>query len=253
MIPAFIVVFREGFEAFLGVAVILAFLEKAGRNWLRPTVYVAVGVSIVLSGGLGYLLSQNQSPLWEGIIGIVAIVLVVSFVIQVWKMAPTMRRDVEARVNTTSSAASRFTAVVGVFLFTVLVVTREGMEAAMILIQVRNAPEFLAGSLMGLAAAGVISWVWARFGHRVNLKRFFQVTGVFLLLFALQILVYSIHEFSEAEVLPASDAISTATERFSPAGMYGKWFSLFIVAGCGLWLAIVSASDRARRARPTVQ
>ncbi len=253
MVPAFIVVFREGFEAFLSVAVILAFLQKSGRTWLRPSVYSGVAASVIASGVLGYLLSQNQSPFWEGVFGIVAVVLVVTFVIQVWRMAPTMRRDVELRVNVSSSSASRVKAVIGVFLFTVLMVTREGMEAAMILIQVRSAPRFLAGALLGLAGAAALSWTWARFGHRINVKRFFQVTGAFLLLFALQIAIYSIHEFSEAGVLPASEAISDATEIYSPAGKYGKWFSVVIVAGCALWLGSASILDRRRRAQPAGQ
>lgn len=249
VLPALIIVFREGFEAFLSVAVILAFLQKSGRVWLRPAVYAGIAVSLVLSGGLGYLLSLNQSPFWEGVFGIVAIVLVVGFVIHVWKTAPTMRRDVEARVAVTSSGSTGFKAVIGVFLFTVLMVTREGMEAAMMLIQVRSAPQYLGGALLGLAAAAALSWAWAHFGHRLDVKRFFQVTGIFLLLFALQIAIYSIHEFSEAGVLPQSDAISAATEPLSPVGRYGKWFSVLIVAGCAVWLGVAATIDRLRRVR----
>lgn len=88
MLPALIIVFREGFEAFLSVAVILAFLKKTDRNHLRPAVYAGAVVSLVLSGALGYVLSLNQSPLWEVILGIVAVILVVTFVIQVWKSGP---------------------------------------------------------------------------------------------------------------------------------------------------------------------
>ena len=255
MIPALIIVFREGFEAFLGVAVILAFLQKADRTWLRPAVYAGIAVSVVLSGALGYLMSLNQSPLLEGILGVVAVAFVVTFVIQVWRAASRMRREVEARVEARSSGGSRLKAMVGIFLFTVLMVTREGMEAAMMLIQVRSAPSFLLGSVVGLVAAAALSWAWVRLGRRVDVRRFFQVTGLFLLLFACQIAVYSVHEFSEAGVLPASEAIGAATENFSPVGKYGKWSSVVIVAGCALWLGAVSLVDRRRRERvriPTV-
>lgn len=60
MLPALIIVFREGFEAFLSVAVILAYLKKTDRNRLRPAVYAGIAVSLVLSGALGYVLSLNQ-------------------------------------------------------------------------------------------------------------------------------------------------------------------------------------------------
>jgi high-affinity iron transporter len=83
----------------------------------------------------------------------------------------------------------------------------------------------------------------------INLKRFFQVTGVFLLLFMVQVGIYSFHEFSEAGLLPNSDALHEATEKFSPDGLYGKWFSLLMVSVCGLWLIGGWVVDRLRVTR----
>ena len=94
-----------------------------------------------------------------------------------------------------------------------------------------------------------MSWAWAHFGHRINIRRFFQVTGIFLLLFTAQILFYSIHEFSEAEMLGRwSEAIHNATEPFSPVGVYGKWFSVLMVGLCALWLLGATLLDRSRGA-----
>jgi len=251
MIPALIIVFREGFEAFLSVAIILAYLRKTGRNSLRPAVYAGIVTSIVASFGLGWWLmrvSERQS-LIEGIIGLVAAVLVASFVVQVWRTAPKMKGNMERRLDVYSSTTSRFLAVAGVFFFTVLMVTREGMETALMLIQVRNS-RFILGSLLGIAAAAAMSWAWAHYGHRIDIKRFFQVTGLFLLLFTLQILFYSIHEFSEAEVLGRwSEAIHNATEPYSPVGIYGKWISVLMVGLCAAWLVGASMKDRFARSR----
>ena len=64
MLPALIIVFREGFEAFLTVAIIFAFLRKTGRDWLRPAVYAGIVTSVIASFALGYVLmrlSQYQS------------------------------------------------------------------------------------------------------------------------------------------------------------------------------------------------
>ncbi|HLE61640.1 MAG TPA: hypothetical protein VI750_00810, partial [Pyrinomonadaceae bacterium] len=66
--------------------------------------------------------------------------------------------------------------------------------------------------------------------------RFFQVTGMFLLLFMVQVGIYSFHEFSEAGLLPNSEELHSATEKLSPDGLYGKWFSVLMVSFCGLWL-----------------
>ena len=85
-------------------------------------------------------------------------------------------------------------------------------------------------------AAGAFAWAWFRFGHLINVRRFFQVTGIFLLLFMLQVAIYSFHEFSEAGLLPNSEVLHAATEKLSPDGLYGKWFSVAMVLFCATWL-----------------
>src|SRR4029078_13627078 len=122
------------------------------------------------------------------------------------------------------------------------------------LLQVHGS-EMLSGALLGLSAAAAFAWAWARFGHLINVKRFFQVTGVFLLLFMVQVGIYSFHEFSEAGLLPNSEVLHAATEKFSPDGIYGKWFSVGMVAFCALWLLGGWLLDRMRQSRqnPTMR
>jgi high-affinity iron transporter len=250
MLNVLIIIFREGFEAFLTVAIILAYLRKTGRDLLRSAVYWGIAVSVVTSFGVGWLLQRVNQSLWEGVLGVVAAVLVASFVIHMWRAAPHMKRDMEHRLEAASSQGSRFLAVLAVFAFTVLMITREGMEAALMLIQIRSRNDLLIGGILGVLAAALMSWGWAHYGHRINIRRFFQVTGMFLLLFTAQILFYSLHEFSEAGLLgPRSDAIHMATEPFSPVGIYGKWFSVLMVAACAVWLITMSMKDRLERSR----
>jgi FTR1 family protein len=94
-------------------------------------------------------------------------------------------------------------------------ITREGMETAMLM----NAADFpgegnniIAGAAAGTLSAAFIAWLWSRYGYRVNLSRFFQVTAVFLLVFVVQLLIYGFHELAEANVLPNSEALHWATE-----------------------------------------
>jgi high-affinity iron transporter len=249
MLPALIIVFREGFEAFLTVAIIFAFLRKTGRDWLRPAVYWGIAVSIAASFALGWLLMRVNQSFWEGVLGIVAAVLVASFVVHVWRTAPRMKGEMERKLDIASTRASRLLSVAGVFIFTVFMVTREGMETALMLIQVRNS-RFILGSLLGICAAAAMSWAWAHYGHRIDIRRFFQVTGLFLLLFAVQIVFYAIHEFSEADALGRwSERIHNATEPFSPVGVYGRWFSMLMVGVCAAWLIAASMKDRLQRSR----
>ena len=247
MLQALIIVFREGFEAFLTVAIIVAYLKKTGRDALRPAVWAGIAASVAASAALGYVLQQVNQPLWEGVLALVAAVLVASFVIHIWRVAPTMKRDMETRLE--QRASSRW-AWLGVFGFTLLMITREGMETALMLIQVGNMPRFWLGCVLGLAAAAFMSWLFAHYGHRINVKRFFQVTGLFLLLFTVQIVFYAIHEFSEAEILPNSEAIHLATEPYSADGRYSMHIMFGMVAVCAIWLAVMTLKDRMRERGP---
>jgi len=259
MLNSFIIVLREGFESFLLVAVILSFLRKANQKWLTPSVYVAIIIGLASSLGLGYLLKTgvddalltdtfgtnvggyinqffNNEALREAILGVAAIIMVASLVIYMWRTGPKVQQRMRARLTQMSSRKSRVAAVAGVFLFTFLMIAREGMETALLLLQVHNS-QVVTGALLGLAAAAAFAWAWARFGHLINVKRFFQVTGIFLLLFMIQVAIYSFHEFAEAGLLPNSEFLHEATEKLSPDGLYGKWFSVVMVTVCGLWLA----------------
>jgi len=248
MLNALIIVFREGFESFLTVAIILAYLRKTGRDWLRPAVWWGIGVSVLASFGLGYLLQRVNQPLWEAVLAFVAAALVATFVVHMWRVAPRMKRQMEQQLEHHATSGSRAFAIAGTFAFTLFMITREGMETALMLIQVRQG-RFWLGCALGLAAAAAMSALWAHFGHRINVKRFFQVTGLFLLLFIGQIVFNGIHELAEAELLPNSEAIHTATEPYGPDGRYAPWITLGMIAICGAWLAAVSAADRMRAER----
>ena len=207
MSQAFVIVLREGFEGFLIVAIILSYLKKSAEQWLTPAVYWGVVVSVFVSAGLGYLLREgvNQS-FWEGVLGIATIVMVGTLVIQMWRVGPKFKSSVEHKLFNVSSRRSQWAALFGVFFFTVLMISREGMEMAVMLIQVRE-PHFTVGALLGVGAAILLSLAWVRFSYLINLKRFFNVTSIFLLLFLFQMAVYSFHEFAEAGVLPNSEAL----------------------------------------------
>src|SRR6478609_4085122 len=260
MLNSFIIVLREGFESFLLVAVILSYLRKAGQRWLSSAVYFGIALALSVSFGLAYFLNKGvdeavleelfgtrvggyfgqffaNEALREGVLGVVAIAMVGTLVIHMWRTGPKIQQKMRERLSAVSSRSSRIAAVAGVFLFTFLMITREGMETSLMLIQIRD-PRLINGALLGVLAAGAFAWCWARFGHLMNVKRFFQVTGIFLLLFMVQVAIYSFHEFAEAGLLPNSEVLHAATEKFSPDGLYGKWFSPLMIMICGLWLFI---------------
>jgi high-affinity iron transporter len=145
----------------------------------------------------------------------------------------------EAAASRTGSAAW-----LGVFLFTVLMITREGMEfafvAASIARQADSAASILTGGFLGLIAGGLLALAWARYGHRIKLALFFQVTSIFLVLFTLQLLLYAFHEFTEANALPIDNAYwHLATEEWAE-GTYANIISIVLIVIPLAWLAIAS-------------
>jgi len=248
MLQAFVITLREGLEAFLIVAISLAWLRKARREDLIPAVRWGIGVSVFLSVAAGMLFQRaaNQA-LWEGILAIAAAAMVASLTIHMWRAARRMRSDIEGHLSRSAERAG-WTGFAAVFLFTLLMITREGMETALLmsslLFQVRSSVVLL-GAVLGIIAAGIIAGLWSRYGHRVDLARFFQVTAVFLLVFVVQLLIYGFHELTEAGVLPNSEQLHWATEPYGPDGRYGQFLTYLLVLMPLGWLAWSTYRSRA--------
>jgi high-affinity iron transporter len=251
MLQSFVITLREGLEAFLIVAISLAYLRKTGRGDLARAVHWGIAASVLISAGAGVLLQKaaNQS-LWEGILAIAAAAMVATLTIHMWRVAKRMKGEIESRLRTSAESAGP-AAFLSVFAFTLFMITREGMETALLmstlLFQVKSA-EIIAGAAAGTLGAASVAWLWSRFGHRVNLARFFQVTAVFLLVFVIQLLIYGFHELTEAGVLPDSERLHWATEPYGPDGRYGQYLTYLLVLLPLGWLGI--SSLRGARSSP---
>ena len=103
MIQAFVITLREGLEAFLIIAISLAYLRKTGRQALVPAIHWGIGASIALSIGAGLLLAKARNQaLWEGILGIVAAFMVASLTVHMWRAGRHMKKDIEGKLAASS-------------------------------------------------------------------------------------------------------------------------------------------------------
>ena len=241
MLQAFVITLREGLEAFLIIAISLAFLRKSGRHALLPAVHWGIAVSVLLSVGAAYLFQQaSNQALWEGVLAIAAAISVASLTVHMWRTARRIKSDIEGHLR--ASAEKTGTAAwMGVFLFTLLMISREGMETALLmgtLITQVQAGSILIGAIAGTLTAAVVAALWSRYGHRVNLALFFQVTAIFLLVFVVQLLIYGFHELTEANLFPGSEALHWATEPYGPDGIYGQYLTYLLVALPVGWLLL---------------
>ncbi len=247
MLQAFVVTLREGLEAFLIVAISLAYLRKSGRHELVPAVRWGIAVSVLISVAAAFIFQRAANhALWEGVLCIVAAISVASLTVHMWRTARRIKHDIEGRLSssTVKTGAAAFT---GVFLFTLLMISREGMETALLigtLLFQSTAFDVIAGAFGGTLAAAGVAWLWARFGHRVNLGRFFQVTAIFLLVFVVQLLIYGFHELMEANIFPGSGPLHWATEPYGPDGRYGQYLTYLLVLLPLAWLAVSTLIPR---------
>src|SRR5262249_1124154 len=160
MLQAFIVVFREGFESFLIVGIILAYLRRIGEHRLVPAMYWGSAASVAAPAPLRYMFNRGgNEPPWEGLFGLATILLVGSLVVPLWKAGGKMKRDMETKLGRISSRPSTRLAFAGVFLFTLVMITKEGMETVLMLFQIHD-PKLVTGVVLGVIGATAISWAW---------------------------------------------------------------------------------------------
>src|SRR5919108_646380 len=99
MLQAFVITLREGLEAFLIIAISLAYLRKTGRRQLISAVHWGIGISIVVSVAAAWLFQRaSNQALWEGVLALTAAVLVATLIVHMWRHAKTIKRDIEHRL-----------------------------------------------------------------------------------------------------------------------------------------------------------
>ena len=229
MLQALVITLREGLEAFLIVAISLSYLRKSGRAALTSAVKWGIVVSLGLSALGGYALYHAANQEWlEGPLALVAAVSVTWMVVHMWRVGRRMKGDIEGRLQSSSLRPGR-AAFTGVFLFTLLMVSREGIETSLLLMQLRDTVNLMAGAVIGVLGAAGIAWLWSRYGRRVNLALFFQVTAIFLFVFVVQLLIQGTHEMAEQNFLPYSETIHTATEAWGPDSPFGHLLTYLLV------------------------
>jgi high-affinity iron transporter len=186
-IQAFLLTFSDGFEAFFVVAAAVAFLHKTRQRALASAVRWGIAVSIVtsLAGAWAFSRSDNQ-PLWEGRLALVAAAAIVGLAVYMW----STRALLAAAAVPESERGTGGGAWLAFFLFTLLVLTREGLHAVLLIgtfvVQIRVL-ELALGVVSGLVLAGIMAWVWARYGHRLRVSVFVPLTALILVVAVVQL------------------------------------------------------------------
>lgn len=208
MFESLVITLREGVEAALIVGIVAGYLKKSGRSALIGFVYWGLAAAIAASCVAAYYVSRLRisDDAYEGYMMLVGAVFVASVVIWMYKTAKGMRREIETKVAGLTGRTDR-SAAWGIFLFVFLMVFREGIETVVFLAAVSldtTALMNFIGGVVGLALAVGLGVAFFKGSIKVNLRKFFGVTTIVLLVVALQLFVSGIHELSEAMILPSS-------------------------------------------------
>ena len=208
MFASLLLMFREGLEAALIVGIMLGYLGQVGHEERRRTVWMAVvaaaGACLALAAGLqivGASLEGKAENIFEGLAMLLAVVVLTWMIFWMRYQARHIKSALEAEIR----AAVRQEHPWALFSLAFLAVFREGVEMALFVTAIDSVSDgFTAwvGGLIGLLVAALAGWLIYTSTARLNVRRFFDVTSVILLMFAAGLFAHSIHELQEAGWLP---------------------------------------------------
>ncbi|MEO1095734.1 MAG: FTR1 family protein [Cyanobacteria bacterium J06638_28] len=194
-LPTFFVTLREGVEAALVVGIVLACLSKAQQSQLNRWVYLGI-----LAGLLGSLLSgivifnsvaQVQrgfpnlepiiEPLFDSLFCAIAIIMLSWMLLWMTRQSRSLKADIEDSVSMALIEADA--AGVTIFSLVCIAVLREGIETVLfVFTSVQSSGIATVGAIGGLLGAALIGLALFKWGVQINLRLFFQVMGLLLLL-----------------------------------------------------------------------
>ena len=199
---------REGLEASLIVGIVLAYLAKTDNREHARSIWLgtaaAVAASVLTGAALFFTVGELEGraeQIFEGVAMLSAVAVLTWMIFWMRKQAVNIKRELEARLETAIAAGSAI-GLASVVFFAVL---REGWETALFLFAISESSSPLTttiGAIAGLVISislGVALYMGSR---RLNLRQFFTVTGMLLIVFAAGLLAHGIHEFQEAGILP---------------------------------------------------
>jgi high-affinity iron transporter len=205
MLPTFVIGLREGMEAALIVGIVAAFLGQQGRSdalrqvWIGVTIAVAICVAIgVALQVISQNLPQQQQEGLETVVGTIAVVMVTYMVLWMRRHSRDLKGDLEAAAGSALAHGSAKALVAMAF----LAVLREGFETVVFLLATfhasGNATLSWVGALLGILLAVVLGYMIYKGGVRINLSRFFRITGIVLVVIAAGLVMTAVHTANEA-------------------------------------------------------
>ncbi|MEW6242597.1 MAG: FTR1 family protein [Chloroflexota bacterium] len=209
MLASYLLSLREGIEAALIIGIVLGALRQMRRTELIPAVWLgtlsASALSIlggILLTNLGLSFEGPAEQVFEGVTMLLAAALLTWMIFWMNRVGRTLKGEIESDVHRAVSTTGKR----AIFLVAFLAILREGIELALFLtaaVFATDAVQTILGAILGLGTAILLGWSIFAATVRLDLRRFFQVTGILLVLFAAGLVAHGVHEFNEVGWIPA--------------------------------------------------
>lgn len=235
MFANYMIGLREGLEAALIIAILVAYLVKLGQREALPRLWagvvLALGLSVVFGALLtftGANLSDEAQENFAGAMSLVAVGLITWMIFWMAFHARHIKGHLQGEVDKALAKSTWAIAIVGF-----IAVAREGLETALFLFAgAQSSGESgatpLVGALLGIATAVVIGLLLYRGALKLNLSSLFMWTGALLVVIAAGVLRYGVHELQETGVLPGKDNyVLDLTGSVDPAGLIASLVRAF--------------------------
>jgi high-affinity iron transporter len=205
VLPTFVIGLREGLEAALIVGIVAAFLRQQGRSDALRWMWLGVLGAVLLCGGVAYALHvaeenlpQREQEQLETVIALAAVGMITWMVVWMRRHSADLKGDLQERASLALVQGSA----IGLVAMAFLAVLREGLETAVFMLaafQQSDRPGLTGtGALLGVALAVALGYLIYRGGVKINLSKFFRVTGVVLVLVGAGLLAFAVHTAHEA-------------------------------------------------------
>ena len=227
MLQTYLTGLREGLEAALVVSILITFLVRGGHEHRLPALWGGVATAVLASLGFGALLhftSANMSfeaqETFAGVLSIVAVGFVTWMVFWMRRAAHTIKGDLHGKMQAAVELGG-----IAVATAALLAVGREGLETALFLYPTFQAQGAGAGpaigAVLGIATAVFLGWLLYRGAVRLDLSKFFKITGAALIVIAAGVLAYGVHDLQEAGVLPGLNNLAWDLQGYEVTSWYG--------------------------------
>ncbi len=209
MLATLVIFLREGVEASMIVAILLAYLNRTGRREHFRDVFLGVGAALVLAGAGGVAAYETirsydgsrVQTIFETATFIVAATVLTYMTFWMRSHARSLSKELRERADAALDGRARW----GLALLAFQAVGREGLETVVFTLAIvfsTSTTGALSGALVGLAGSLVIAFVIYRLGHKLNLSRFFTIVGLLLMVFAAGLLADTIENLQQLGWLP---------------------------------------------------